>query len=183
MNGALASHYARALADAVLAPGTGLSGERAVSQFGDVEALVSGSRELEGVLLSPAIPKREKQAILGKLASALSLHPLMGNFLRVLVSHRRINEIASIRQEFAAVIDERLGWIPAEITSATELDSGQKQSIERVLAAKTGKHIRARYKVDPEVLAGVRALVASKEYDATLRGKLDSMRQRLAVPN
>ncbi len=183
MNGALASHYARALADAVLAPGKGLSGEVAVNQFRDVESLVSGSHELERALLSPAVPKREKQAILGKIAGQLSLHPLLANFLRVLVSHRRINEITHIRQEFEAVIDERMGWIPADITSATELDVRQKQSIERVLADTTGKQIRARYKVDPGVLAGIRAQVGSKEYDATLSGRLGSMRQRLAVPN
>ena len=183
MNGALASHYARALADAVLAPGTALSGEVAVNQFRDVESLVSGSQELERALLSPAVPKREKQAILVKIAGELSLHPLLANFLQVLVSHRRVKEIASIRQEFEAVIDERMGWVPAEITSATELDRRQKESIERVLASKTGKQIRAHYKVDPGVLAGVRALVGSKEYDATLSGRLGSMRQRLAVPN
>ncbi len=34
-------------------------------------------------------------------------------------------------------------------------------------------------RVDPNLLAGVRARVASREYDATLRGSLEQMRRRL----
>ena len=74
-----------------------------------------------------------------------------------------------------------MGWIPAEITSARELNGGQRQEIERVLGSKLGKFIRAHYRVDAGLIAGLRALVASREYDASVRGKLESMRQRLAA--
>ncbi len=86
-----------------------------------------------------------------------------------------------MRQKFEIVVDERLGWIPADISSARELNPQQRQDIERVLGTKLGKFIRAHYKVEPALLAGVRARVASKEYDATLRGKLESMHQRLVA--
>jgi F0F1-type ATP synthase delta subunit len=87
-----------------------------------------------------------------------------------------------MEQQFEAVVDERLGWIPAEIASARELTPEQRQEIERVLGTELGKFIRAKYVVDPDLLAGVRARVASREYDATLRSKLESMRQQLAAP-
>jgi F0F1-type ATP synthase delta subunit len=35
--------------------------------------------------------------------------------------------------------------------------------------------------VDPALLGGIRARVASREYDATVRGRLERMRQRLAA--
>jgi F-type H+-transporting ATPase subunit delta len=71
--------------------------------------------------------------------------------------------------------------VPADITSAQELTPEQKGEIERALGSKLGKLIRANYRVDSGLLAGLRARVASKEYDASLRGKLESMRQRLAA--
>ncbi len=181
MNGAIASHYARALADAVLKPGSDLHAEEAVRQFRNVEGLIAGSKELERVLLSPAVPKRQRQAIVGKLADELGLHRLVKNFLLVLVSHRRVNQLPAIRREFENVVDERLGWITADIASAKELDSAQREHIERSLGTKLGKFIRPHYQVDPDLLAGVRARVASREYDATLRGKLESMRQKLSA--
>ncbi len=76
-------------------------------------------------------------------------------------------------------MDERTGWLPADITSAHELSDQQRQEIERALGTKLGKFIRGHYRVDPAVIGGIRAHVASVEYDATVRGKLESMRSRL----
>ena len=182
MTGALASHYARSLADAVFRENSGLPPEAAVDQLRSAESIISGSKELERVLLSPAVNKTRRAAVIGRLSDELGLHRLIRNFVLVVVSHRRTNQLREIRRHFEAVVDERLGWLPAEISSAKELDAGQKERVERALGTKLGKFIRAHYEVDPALLAGVRARVASREYDATLRGKLELMRQRLAAP-
>lgn len=176
---ALVTHYARALADAVFGAKSGLPPQDAVAQLRSMEALISDSKDLERALLSPAVLKARKQAVLSKLAEDLGLHRIIRNFVLVVVSHRRTKELKAIRQEFEILVDERLGWIPAQIASARELTPAQKEEIERVLGTKLGKFIRAHYNVEPELLAGVRAHVASREYDASLRGKLETMRQRL----
>ncbi len=178
---ALASHYANALAEAVFAPNSGLSPQDAVAQLRAAEALFAASKDLERAVLSPAVSKARKRAVISKLADELGLHRIIRNFLLVLISHRRTYELPGMRQKFEIVVDERLGWIPAEISSARELNAQQRKEIEGVLGTKLGKFIRAHYKVEPALLAGVRASVASKEYDATLRGKLESMRQRLVT--
>lgn len=181
MNGAIATHYANALAEAVFKPNSGLSPEDAVKQFRAVESLFSESKQLERALLSPAVKRPRKQAVIVRIADDLGLHRLIKNFLLVIVSHRRTSDLAAIRRDFEAIVDQRLGWIPAEIASAKELDARQKEEIERALGTSLGKFIRAQYAVDPNLLAGVRARVASREYDATLRGSLEQMRRRLLV--
>jgi len=178
---ALAEHYARAFADAVFAPQSGLDPREAVVQLAGVESLVSDSKELKLTLLSPAVGKARKQAIIAKLAGELAIHRLIRNFLLVVVSHRRIYELPAIRRNFEAEVDKRLGWVPAEIASARELNNEQRNEIERALGERLGKFIRTTYKVDPALIGGVRARVASREYDATIRGKLESLRQRLTA--
>lgn len=179
MTGAIARHYANALADAVFKPDSGLSPEDAVKQFHAVDSLFSESKAIERALLSPAVKTPRKEAVVARIAGELNLHRLIRNFLLVVVSHRRTADLSAMRREFEAIVDERLGWIPAEITSAKELNAQQKEGIERALGTKLGKFIRAHYTVDPNLLGGVRARVASREYDATLRGSLEQMRQRL----
>jgi F-type H+-transporting ATPase subunit delta len=181
MTGALATHYAAALANAVFATDSDLTPQDAVDQMRSVDELVSGSPELKVALLSPAINKQKKFAVLSAFAEELKLHRLIRNFLLVVVSHRRTRDLPGIRQEFEAAVDQRLGWVPAEIRSAQELSTPEKEEVERALGAKLGKSIRAHYEVDPSLLAGIRARVASREYDATLRGKLESLRQQLVV--
>ena len=180
MAGALAGHYAGALADAVFAPNSGLPAETAVTQLRDAETMVSGSKELQLAFDSPAVGKQRKMAVIAKLADMLELHRLVRNFLLVVVTHRRTRDLRDMRQHFEQVVDARLGWVPAEVTSARELGEPQRKEIERVLGSKLGKFIRATYNVDAGLIGGLRARVASREYDASVRGKLESMRQRLA---
>lgn len=181
MQGALAAHYARALADAVFAPNSGFRAEDAVQQVRAVDDLVSGSVQLQRALISPAVNKDRKSAIVNRLAGEMGVNRKIRNFLLVLVAHRRMKELSAIRRSFEEIVDARLGWIPADIASAQELNPQQRQSIERALGAKLGKFIRANYRVDPALIGGIRARVASREYDATVRGRLEHLRQRLAA--
>lgn len=180
MPDALSVHYAAALANSVFAPNSGLSPQDAIAQLRAAESVLSGSKPLEHVLLSPAVSKPRRKAVVEKLAGEMELNRLIRNFLLVVVTHRRIHELPSMRRSFEAAVDARLGFVPAEIASAKDLTAEQKQQIERTLEAKLGKSIRANYQTDPTLIAGIRARVASREYDASVKGKLESMRQRLA---
>lgn len=180
MADALSVHYAAALANSVFAPNSGITPEEAMAQLRMAESLLTGSKQLEHTLLSPAVSKERKKAVIEKLAAEMSLHRLIHNFLLVVVKHRRTRQIPAIRQSFEAAVDERLGWLPAQIASASALSDEQKRAIERSLGMKLGKSIRASFEVDPALIGGVRARVASREYDATIKGRLEHMRQRLA---
>ena len=178
---ALSTHYAQALADAVFGPNSGLDAEEAVNQFRAAQSMIIGSKPLMQVMLSPAVSKAKKQAVISRLGDELGLHRIVRNFLLVVISHRRVADLKAMRESFEEVVDGRLGWVRADIASAHELNAGQREEIERALGSELKKYIRANYVVDPALIGGVRARVASKEYDATVRGKLDSMRQRLAA--
>jgi F-type H+-transporting ATPase subunit delta len=181
MEDVVSAHYAQALAEAVFRPDAGLSPAEAVTQLRDVAATLHESKALQSVLLSPAISRERKTAVVGKLADAMKLHRLLRNFLLVVSRHRRISEMNQIAASFEAAVDDRMGFVPADIASAAELNPKQRELVERALGTKIGKYIRARYRVDPELLGGILARVASREYDGTLRGRLDSMRYRLAT--
>ena len=177
---ALSVHYAAALANAVFAPNAGITPEDAIAQLRLAESLLLDSKQLEHALLSPAVSKARKETVIEKLATAMALHRLIHNFLLVVVKHRRTRELPAIRRSFEEAVDERLGWEPADIASAKELSSEEKKEIEQTLQTKLGKSIRAKFQVDPGLIGGIRARVASREYDASVKGKLESMRQRLA---
>ena len=55
MPDALSVHYAAALANSVFAPNSGLSPQDAITQLCAAESVLSGSKQLEHALLSPAI--------------------------------------------------------------------------------------------------------------------------------
>jgi len=180
MRDALSDHYAHALADAVFADGSGLAPEEAIKQLAAAVDLVKSSEQLHLILLSPAVPRAKKTQIVGQLLDGQGIHRLIRNFLMVIVEHRRTHELDRIQSSFEEAVDERQGFVRAEIVSASELTESQRQVLLHALGTKAGKFIRPVYKIDKDILGGVVARLGSKEYDGSLTGRLKAMRRRLA---
>jgi F-type H+-transporting ATPase subunit delta len=177
---AVASRYAQALADAVLAPGSGIEPGQVVSELRTFEELVKGSHDLRNVLLSPAVPTARKRAVIGKLVAVASLSTITRNFLFVMVDRRRTELLGEIAEAFEAVVDERLGFVRAQVTSAAPLSDARKAELQSALTAVAGKQVRCEFTVDPDLIGGVVARIGSTVYDGSLRTQLDLMQERLA---
>jgi F-type H+-transporting ATPase subunit delta len=178
---AVAARYANALADVVTADNSALQPQDAVRELRAFEAVLNQSHDLREVLHTPAIPGARKKAVVGRLADLLNLSRLSRNFLLVLIGHRRITLLAEILQAFEILLDERGGYIRAEISSARELAEAQRAQIGEELEKLTGKHIRSAWSVDESLIGGVVAKVGSTVYDGSVRGALESLGRLLSA--
>ncbi len=180
MPSAVADRYARALADVVMALGSALKPEDAVTQLRAVDAIVQESAELRNALLTPAIQNSRKRAVMAKLIErAGGGSPLIRNFVYVLIDHRRIAIIGEMREAFELEIDRRLGFARAQVTSALPLDHRVGENLESELSRIAGKRMRLRFDVDPALLGGVVARIGSTVYDGSVRGELRELGRKL----
>ena len=180
---AVGTRYANALADVVTAPASGVRPEDVVAELRSFEAALRDSTALHNALTSPAVPPARKRAVVGKIAETLKLSRVARNFLYVLIDHRRIAALEDVLQSFEIIVDERLGFARAEVSSACELTDAQRTSLSSQLERMTGKRIRMRFAVDPSLIGGVVARIGSTVYDGSVRGQLDSLGRRLATEN
>ena len=181
MSLAIANRYARALADAVLASGSTLEAPVAVEQLAGFAALLKESSDLRNVLMSPAVSAARKRAVVSKLGETLGIHKLIHNFLFVVIDHRRIRQFAEISSAFQLAIDERLGRVRAQVSSAAPLGEAEQSSLQAKLAQMTGKQVRCEFQVDPSLLGGASVRIGSTIYDGSVRGQLGALRHRLAA--
>jgi F-type H+-transporting ATPase subunit delta len=179
MSLAVASRYARALADAVLGPKSDTPPAAAAAQLGRFQEAVQQSPELRNVLLSPAVSAARKRNVVEQMAPAFELSRLVRNFLYVLIDHRRVPLLGEIRKAFEVELDARLGILRAQVSSAQPLNDGQRAAVEAQLSQLTGKQVRAQFDVNPQLLGGVSARIGSTVYDGSARGQLEALRQRL----
>lgn len=177
---AVATRYAKALADVTTA-GAGLRPEEALSQLRAFETALASSRELGNALTTPAVPASRKRAVVARIAGLLELSPIARNFLFVLIDHRRIALLAAILHSFELIVDERLGFARAEVSSPRELTETQRGAINAQLERITGKRIRMRFAVDPALIGGVVARIGSTVYDGSVRGQLQTLGRRLST--
>ncbi len=176
---AVASRYARALADLVLDPGKGIAPEAAAAQLAAFEQAVSASPDLRNILLSPAVTPARKRAVVARLSEPLGISRLVRNFLYVLIDRRRTAMLDEVREAFQTLIDERTGAVEAHVMTARPLSEDQRQAVARRLGQVTGKQVRCKFSLEEELIGGVVTRIGSTIYDGSVRGQLDALRRRL----
>jgi len=178
---AVATRYANALADVVTRDSSALRPEAAVAELRAFEAALKSSTELQNALISPAVPASRKRAVVGRIGQALHLSGISRNFLYVLIDHRRTGSLSDVIHSFELIVDERLGYAHAEVTSAGGLTEAQRTSLNQRLETLTGKRLKTRFTVDAGLIGGVIARIGSTVYDGSVRGQLSSMGRRLSA--
>jgi F-type H+-transporting ATPase subunit delta len=177
---AIASRYAAALADAVLAPDSGVEPAQIAAELRTFQDLTRNSTDLRNVLLAPAVPAARKRSVIGRISEAASLSRLVRNFLYVIVDRRRTDLLGEMATAFETIVDERLGLVRAQVTSAAPLSDARKAELQTALTQVGGKQVRCEFKVDPDLIGGVVARIGSTVYDGSLRTQLALMQERLA---
>ena len=115
---AVASRYARALADLVLDPRRGLPAEKAAAEVAAFHEVIRSSPDLRNVLLSPAVTPARKRTVVARLADRTEMSRLVRNFLYVIIDHRRTAMLGEIVEAFRTILDERTGSAEAEVRAA-----------------------------------------------------------------
>jgi len=178
---AVATRYAKALADVTTSAAGGLRPEAALAQLRAFEGALNDSKELQNALSTPAVPAGRKRAVVGRIADVFKLAPIARNFLFVLIDHRRITQLGAILHAFELIVDERMGFARADVSSPRELTETQRGAINTQLERITGKRIRTRFSVDPALIGGVMARIGSTVYDGSVRGQLQTLGRRLST--
>jgi F-type H+-transporting ATPase subunit delta len=171
--------YARALADVV--NDLKLDAGPVREQLRSLLEMARESAELDRVWRSPSVPHPEKLRLLDEIAERAKLEPAVRNFAAVLIDHGRIHMLARIVRQFELELDQRLGFVEADVTSARALTAEEKAGMERQIGALTGRRVRVNYHLDPQILGGAVTRIGSTIYDGSVRGQLRRMREQLSA--
>ena len=90
-----------------------------------------------------------------------------------LIETKQTHSVDLLVRDVEELLADR-GEVVADITSARPLRSEDRASIAKLLGA---TNLHARETVDPSVLGGVRIAMSGKRLDATLKAKIDSLKE------
>jgi F-type H+-transporting ATPase subunit delta len=134
---------------------------------------------LESVLGNPEIDESAKAKLL--IDVLVDADPITCNFLRPLADEKRTAEIEPIIHEFDRLValDERL--LAVELTTAFELSDDHFRTIVSQIEQASGRTVQATRSVEPELIGGLVLQAGSMRVDASVRGRLERLRQDLAT--
>lgn len=176
MSMAIASRYARALADAL---GTADGYRTALRELGAFAGVWRESEELREVLLTPAFSFEQKRKVLDAILQRQQISVMTSNFLRVLLANYRIALLGEVLQAFRKVANQRLGIVEVEVLYAQELSSDEQEALRAEFTELTGSKVEVKFRQEAKLLGGVQARIGSTVYDGSVRGYLERLREQL----
>ena len=168
--------YAEALLEAARDQGRVEEVRRELAEF--VEA-VRSSPELRSLLRNPQIEPHVKSDALG--AALAEADPLVRNVLQLLAEKGRIGEVEEIQAELERLIARAERVLELELTTAVELSDDEAAKVVGQIEQAAGRKVEATRTVDPELIGGIVIQAGSQRLDASVRGRLDQLRQELTA--
>ena len=98
----------------------------------------------------------------------------------LLLENYRLQHLPMVLEAIESEVNRRLGVATAEVTTAQPIEDDEAARLRDVLGRMLDREVDVQLAVDPDLIAGFRARVGSTLYDASLRGQLDRLAQRLA---
>lgn len=130
------------------------------------------------LLATPNLSKDERCAIIDK-SFWEKLHPYVLNLLKLLTEKGHVRSFGDCVKAYRQQYNADNGIISVLAVTAVALTQTQSEKLCQKLEANTGKTVELRNRVDPACLGGVRLDYDGKRVDATVKNRLDSMRDLL----
>ncbi len=171
----VARRYAQALYQEAEATG---QAERIDEDMKGVQESLDASRELDLFFRSPVIAREKKEAVIGKLFDG-KVAPLIVRLMRLLVQKGREDILPAVVRQYSALRDEQLGVVEATVKTAMPMEYDETESLRKTLEARTGKSVRLRIEVVPELIGGAVVRIGDRVYDGSVQHQLESLRDQL----
>jgi len=174
---AILGRYARSLAEVAFEQNIE---DKVTEDLRMFSRIFSEHPDIYRVFDSLAIPRDDKEKLLGALLTEYPVTPVASNFLRVLLERNRLHWFQGILSRFIELVNKRKGIVSAKIVTAAPLDRDGIGRIEERLGKITGKTVVAdTVETDEELLGGMVVSVGNTIYDGSVRTQLEEMRRRL----
>ena len=159
-----------------------VSGNSLESTTAEVEVVKSSlleNNDLVKLLSHPKISTEEKIQVIENIFKNKISDTILG-LIVTMVQKGRSSEIVDTLAYFLKEADEFMLIGTAHVTSAVELSSVQKDSIERKLIETTKyKKFKMNYVVDKGIIGGLFIKIGDRVVDSSVKTKLDKMSNEL----
>jgi F-type H+-transporting ATPase subunit delta len=135
--------------------------------------------ELAAVLGNPQLDSKAKAELAGAVLEGAD--ELVRNFVQLAIEKGRERDLDDIATTYNDLLKQELGYLKVGLTTAVQLSDEEARPLIDQIGKATGRTVEATMTVDPELIGGVVLQVGSMRVDASVRGRLERLRQELAT--
>jgi len=148
--------------------------------LGGFSALLKDNPDLMRLVRSPVFTAEEQSRAIDAVLERAKISGLAAKFISTVASNRRLFAIREMISGYNALVAKARGETRAEITVAEKLDDKHLATLKEAIAASTKqKSVELNVKIDPAILGGLKVKIGSRMIDASLKTKLNSIRNAM----
>ena len=144
----------------------------------DIESfkfLLENSLELKNFFSNPTQSINSQNNVNNLLSEKFSFSKNLKNFFSLLIEKRRIFFVSKIIDSFLKLCSRKRGEVKASLISSKELSESELENISNDLSSSMGATIKFDYKIDKELIGGLKLQLGSFMIDTSIKNKLNSI--------
>ncbi len=169
--------YARAIFD--LAKELDIT-DKVLYDFDYINKVIESSDQFKAFLGNPIINPNKKIAVINALFSEKTTD-LSIKMLKIITEKGREILIPSIAKQYEAIYNEVNNRLPVKIISAKQLNENQKVNILSKLKLWLNKEILPDYKVDKDIIGGIKFSFSDKIIDSSVKNQLEKIKSNMIL--
>lgn len=138
------------------------------------------SPELRRLLTAEEISDAQKKQNLLELTEGGD--ELVRNLLRLMVDKSREADLVDVYDGFVELVEEAEGIVHVEVVTAVPLTAALEEALKAKIESSLRKTVELTLTVDKEILGGLRLRIGDRIADASVRHRLERLREVLNSP-
>ena len=135
------------------------------------------NEELKNFIKNPTQSQSSQLIVLNKISIEMSLSKIVKNFLSILVAKRRIFFLNTIFKNFLLLASKKRGELKASLISSKSLADDELKNLNSEISKVLGTVIKFDYKVDENLIGGLKMQIGSLMVDTSIKNKLKKYEQ------
>ncbi len=153
--------------------------EKTENDIENFSSLLKNSLEIKNFIHNPTQSKENQNNVIKLLAEKLNFSRSLKNFMFLLIEKRRIFFVEKIIDSFSKLCSKKRGEVQASLISSKELSEAELDSISKELSSSTSSTIKFNYKVEKELIGGLKLQLGSFMIDTSIKNKLNKYKQKM----
>ena len=153
--------------------------DKAEKDIKNFQSLINSNSDIKNFLKDPTQNINVQNKVINLLADKLDVSKNLRNFFLLLIEKRRIFFIKKIIESFLKLCSNKRGEVKASLISSKELSQNELNEISKDLSKLMGTTLKFDYKVDKELLGGLKLQLGSFMIDTSIKNKLKKYEQAM----
>ena len=153
--------------------------EKIEKDIQNFQFLLDNNSEIKNFIHNPTQSKENQNNAIKLLSEKLNFSKSLKNFMFLLIERRRIFFVEKIIDSFLSLCSRKRGEVKAALISSKELSETEIEKISKDLSSSMGSTIKFDYKVDKDLIGGLKLQLGSFMIDTSIKNKLKKYEQMM----